>query len=297
MTIVIIRALFLAMLAIPLVWLPLRYYQMKAPVNRATYSRRTLILNSAVLYALSFNLIFFLQELFLALGKKWLGLRAVLYHNNHDWQGEHPLTALAQGYGALSIFLAGILFFILFHAVKTRNQNFRLLLVWLSFQGFAQSLPQIPIAFLAPDTDTGQAFAFLNLNDFSKLAIAAGSIVLYIVLMQQFSSYLLTFAQPGDLSTDRKRFQYLRDVAGLASLVGILLIIPFRLPPIHQIMAPVLVTVFAMPWVMLNFRSGIRMKKSDLMPASFSYAAVVALVILLLIFQLILAKGVVIDKA
>jgi hypothetical protein len=54
-----------------------------------------LTINSALLYALAFNLTFFIQELFLVLPKALTpGLRPTLFHNNHSWEGENPLANL-----------------------------------------------------------------------------------------------------------------------------------------------------------------------------------------------------------
>jgi hypothetical protein len=56
-----------------------------------------------LLYTLAFNLTFFIQELFLVVPKALTpGLRPTLFHNNHLWQGEHPLASLFQGTGALA---------------------------------------------------------------------------------------------------------------------------------------------------------------------------------------------------
>jgi hypothetical protein len=63
---------------------------------------------SALLYTMAFNLVFFVQELFLVLPKAFTpGLRPTLFHNNHLWEGEHPLASLFQGTGALATFLLG----------------------------------------------------------------------------------------------------------------------------------------------------------------------------------------------
>ena len=59
---------------------------------------------SALLYTLAYNLTFFIQELFLVVPKALTpGLRPTLFHNNHTWQGDHPLASLFQGTGALAI--------------------------------------------------------------------------------------------------------------------------------------------------------------------------------------------------
>jgi hypothetical protein len=63
-----------------------------------------LTLGSALLYALAYNLTFFVQELFLVLPKAFVpGVRPTLFHNNHTWQGDNPLTSLFQGTGALRV--------------------------------------------------------------------------------------------------------------------------------------------------------------------------------------------------
>jgi hypothetical protein len=50
---------------------------------------------SALLYTLAFSLTFLIQELFLVLPKALTPcLRPTLLHNNHSWEGEHPLAAL-----------------------------------------------------------------------------------------------------------------------------------------------------------------------------------------------------------
>ena len=68
-------------------------------------------LQSGLLYTLAFNLTFFIQELFLVVPKALTpGLRPTLYHNNHNWEGDHPLERLFQGTGALAIFLTGLVF-------------------------------------------------------------------------------------------------------------------------------------------------------------------------------------------
>src|SRR4051812_35873206 len=64
-----------------------------------------LTIASTLLYVLAFNLIFFLQELFLVIPKALTpGLHPTLFHNNHDWTGHRPIEKLLQGSGALATF-------------------------------------------------------------------------------------------------------------------------------------------------------------------------------------------------
>jgi hypothetical protein len=285
----------LLLLVIPLLWGIYGLVKTRRETKRKiSHPAFALVINSSVLYALAFNLIFFIQELFLALGKRWLGLKAVLYHNNHNWYGDHPKDDLAQGYGALAIFITAFLFLIIARTIKDSKHWLQLFFLWMSFQGFAQSVPQFITAFMAPDTDTGQAFIYLGLSQTTGWMIAIFSILFLLFICSLFSKFLLQLA-PSDLLTEnaRARFGYLLRIALLASVIGIILIIPFRIMPWNRAMAPVLVTLFTVPmifahaWKLKPFVSVHNdvNRKLFLLP-------IVLLVVLLLVFQLILAKGV-----
>jgi hypothetical protein len=109
---------------------------------------------SALLYTLAFNLTFFVQELFLVLPKAFTpGLRPTLFHNNHSWQGEHPLASLFQGTGALAIFLTGLGCALLLRRASARSATAHLFLIWVAYNGFFQSLPQVVIGAFNPRND------------------------------------------------------------------------------------------------------------------------------------------------
>ena len=285
----------LSLLVIPLFWGIYGFIRTKNESKaKLRYRGFALVINSAVLYALAFNLIFFIQELFLALGKRWLGLRAVLYHNNHNWYGEHPMDDLAQGYGAVSIFITAIICFIIARAMKNSQHWIQLFFLWMSFQGFAQSIPQFITAFMAPDTDTGQAFTYLGLSQTTGWIIAIAGIVSMLLIGCFFAKYLLQLAPSSSITEYAgPRFGYLFRIALLASVIGIILIIPFRIMPWERASAPIFVTLLSIPIVFthawkINPLTPINNdvnKKVLLLPVIF-------LIILLLIFQLILAKGV-----
>ena len=121
---ILVQIFLITLLVGPILWGFRNWVQYRgtaAPKNIVNY---TTMINSAVLYALAFNLIFFLQELFLVLGKKALGLKAFLYHNDHNWEGEHPMTLLMQGSGALAIFLIGLLCLLIFRFMPSAPKVF-----------------------------------------------------------------------------------------------------------------------------------------------------------------------------
>lgn len=289
----------LALLVVPIIWGIYGYFKTRSLNNIPSSSHSSpsawpLIINSAVLYALAFNLIFFIQELFLALGKRWLGLKAYLYHNNHNWDGDHPMERLAQGYGAVAILIVGIICLFIARGMKRSPHWVQLLFLWMSFQGFAQSLPQFITAKAAPDTDTGQVFTYLGIGETEGIIITIAGIVTMLVIGASYSRYLLQLA-PTTEQTDKpgKRFSYLFKIALVASLIGIVLIIPFRIMPWDRAIAPVAVTMISIPMVFAN-----AWKVKDINPVNnevndkIFIVPVLILTAVLLIFQLILAKGI-----
>ena len=225
-----------SLLVIPIIWGLYGYFKTRKETRQAGVEKPDnawrLIINSAVLYALAFNIIFFIQELFLALGKKWLGLKAYLYHNNHNWEGNHPLEGLAQGYGAVAIFITGIICLFVARRIRSSTHWLQLFFLWMAFQGLAQSLPQFITAAMAPDTDTGQAYTYLGITGTVGSLISIAGIILMLLTGMVYSRYLLQLA-PSNNNTDLayKRFNYLFRIALAASVIGLMLIIPFRIMP------------------------------------------------------------------
>ncbi len=285
------------LLIIPIIWGLVGYFKVLSKSTRgiehAGY-KWPLIINSAVLYALAFNLIFFIQELFLALGKKWLGLKAYLYHNNHNWEGSHPMDQLAQGYGAFAIFILGILCLIIARVNKSSVHWVQLFILWLAFQGFAQSIPQFITAVIAPDTDTGQAFTYLGLNKTAGLLISLFGIILMLWISVAYSKLLLQLAPSKEyLVKTLLRSSYLFQVSVVASIIGVLLIIPFRIMPWSRAIAPVIVTLVSVPMIFANaWNIKLDQSTNNSVNQKIFITPIILLAILLLIFQLILAKGV-----
>ena len=287
----------LLLLLLPVIWGLYGYFITRntpGPATAKAGSSWPLVINSAVLYALAFNLIFFIQELFLALGKKWLGLRAWLYHNNHNWEGSHPMDSLAQGYGAVAIFITGVICLLIARRTRFSTHWIQLFFLWMAFQGLAQSLPQFITAAMAPDTDTGQAYTYLGIVDKVGLLITIAGIILMLLIGMAYSQYLLQLA-PADnyIATAASRFNYLFRIAVAASVIGIMLIIPFRIMPWSRATAPVFVTLLSIPMVFAHAwkaKAGYTIN-SQVNQKIFLWP-IIFLIVLLLVFQLVLAKGV-----
>ena len=257
---------------------------------------KAMMINSAVIYALAFNLIFFIQEVFLVIGKKVLGLESYLYHNNHTWSGQHPDELLMQGAGALGIFILGLLCSILFNYLKHVGSQIRLFILWMGFHGIIQSLPQIVVAYLEPKTDVGQALVdYLQLSELVLIILAIAAILSIPAYCYWIGRQLLGFVSSEEyISNPRFRSIFIKYIGVGAALLGTLLIIPFRLPPLTQVISPILVMLISIPWVwvLASIHKEVESMTSTTLNDKVLWTPVILLILLLIFFQGVLSKGV-----
>jgi len=126
---ILVRILFTLLLIGPIIPGVINYAKNREEPALKKESNYVALINSAGLYAIPYNVIFLIQELFLVVGKNSLGLTAYLYHNNHSWDGEHPMASLMQGSGALAIFLVGSICLAGLHAVRHSPSIWKVLLL------------------------------------------------------------------------------------------------------------------------------------------------------------------------
>lgn len=255
-----------------------------------------LTITSALLYVLAFNLTFFIQELFLVLPKALTpGLRPTLFHNNHSWDGEHPLAKLFQGTGALATFLTAVACAVFLRREPRQSNTVRLFLIWMAYCGFFMSLPQVVVGAMIPQNDVGMAMDYLGLGVTAKTVAALVALAMIPPLALWLTRQLLSLAEsPADVADAKARTRYIFQVATLPALVANVLIIPFRVPRewIEVIIVPAVVTLVGITWMqagawrMSAVNSGGRLGDRSIV---YSFAAVL---ILLLLFQLVLRPGV-----
>jgi len=256
----------------------------------------TLTINSALLYALAFNLTFFVQELFLVVPKALTpGLRPTLFHNNHSWEGENPLASLFQGTGALAIFLTGVACVLLLRRGLGRSSTVRLFVIWMAYNGFFQALPQVVIGAISPRNDVGMAMTYLRLVTTAKTGAALVALFAIPTAALWLLRPLLGLAEdPACIASARARTRFVFRVATLPALTAILLIIPFRVPRelVEVVILPVVVTLIGIVWLQAGaWRvSGVtRVGGSGVGPIAYPLGA---LLTLLALFQLLLRPGV-----
>lgn len=292
---ILVKIVLIVLFAGPLLWgcyNLIRYRRTPAPKVSANYIA---LINSGVLYALAFNLIFFLQELFLVLGKKTLGLESILYHNNHTWTGEHKMVLLMQGSGALAIFFIGLICLALFQFFRNSKSLWKLFFLWMAFNGLIQSIPQVMIAYLDPGTDVGETLVgYFNLSQPVLIFLAITSLLATIMLSIWFSRPLLEFAKYDVIVPGPKmKLNYIRFIAVGGAIIGSILVVPFRILPMSQAIAPLAVFVFSIPWIWAAAaRSVPRQRNSNKVNDKIYWSPIVCLALLLAFFRLVLAPGI-----
>ncbi len=265
----------------------------QAPSAPAPTWDRSLTITSALLYTLAFNLTFFIQELFLVLPKALTpGLQPTLFHNNHKWIGQHPLASLFQGTGALATVLAALICMALLR--HARGTKLRLFLMWMAYCGLFMALPQVVIGALSAGSDVGMAMDYLQLGQWAKTASAFAALVAMPLAAMWLARPLLGLAdQPARIATPRSRTRFMFQVATLPVIVGTALVIPFRVPreALEVVLLPVLVAWIGVVWMQAGAwrLHGIDARGTGAGSTRWLLLAVVAL---LLVFQLVLRPGI-----
>jgi hypothetical protein len=255
-----------------------------------------LTLTSALLSALAFNLVFFIQELFLVLPKAMTpGLDATLYHNNHSWEGDNPIARLFQGTGAVAIFIVALAMALWLRLRPMRSLSLQILLFWIAFSGFFQSLPQVVVGAAFPGNDVGMAMEYLGLSAGAKAAAAFLALLAIAATGVWLGRESLRLASQADeIATPTGRASFVFRIVTLPALLALPLIILSRVPgSIDQVViVPAAVMIIGVSWLQASVwrRTAVRASarapiRSLLLPAS-AYLAI------LLVFHLLLRPGI-----
>ncbi|SEN15062.1 hypothetical protein SAMN05428959_101411 [Duganella sp. CF517] len=254
------------------------------------------ILASALLFVLAFNLTFFIQELALVLPKAFTpGLRPTLFHNNHRWDGDNALAALFQGTGALATLLAGIVCAMWLGRGAGKSTASRLLLFWMAYTGVFMALPQVVIGALSDQSDIGMAMGYFKLGAADKTIAALLALAAIPLAAFWIGRLLLTRVgnqeQIGD-AVDRKRFVFRS--ATLPAMLALPIIVLFRVPRewIEVLLVPALVAAVGLAWIQAGaWYVGAQGTGNGVAVDSIS-RPLLAVLGLLLIFQLVLRPGI-----
>jgi hypothetical protein len=248
-----------------------------------------LTLKSTLAFALAFNLVFFIQELFLVLPKAFAaGLEPTLFHNNHLWRGHHPLENLLQGTGALATVIAGLLFSWWLTRRTPSGDVTRLVLSWLALLGFLSALAQVVIGTVIPQNDVGRAMTFFEFTPAARLLASIGAFFAMAFACWRLTPYLLS-----SVPENGPRGSAAIRVGVLPCILAIPLIVPFRIPnaAIEVLLPPCVGAVIAAAWILAAAWHARPVSAGAAFPMQLS-GLLVALAALLAFFQLVLRRGV-----
>ena len=251
---------------------------------------------SALFHLLAFNITFFIQELFLVVPKALTpGLDPVLYHNNHNWSGDHPLENLFQGTGAAAILLSGLVFAWLARRRAGRSGAAAMFFFWMAYNGLFQAIPQFVIGAFVPSNDVGRAMTYFALGDGARIAIAIVATFAVPATALLLSRPLLDLAADRtEIATARARTRFaalMAMVPGLAAVPFILLYrVPRELPEV--VMPPVVVTLVGTAWLLANAWRVRDARPAAAPPTGALLVPALLALVLLAIFQLVLRPGI-----
>lgn len=245
---------------------------------------------SALAFTLAFNVIFFIQEVFLVWPKAiTAGLEPTLYHNNHTWRGSHPHLDLLQGTGALGTMCAGAVAWYWLARHRPRTLEWQLFVFWLAVLGFISALPQVVLGATIHANDVGRAMTGLGFSQFARWVAAGIAMILMAMLCRQLTPYLLRMVRLNGGEHARAAFW----LAFLPCVLAVPLIVPFRMPndPIEILLPPLVDALIAGSWL---WAFGTRVKNVEAVAVSPGTAMPLALALLALLafFRLVLAPGV-----
>jgi hypothetical protein len=244
---------------------------------------------SILLCALAFNLTFIWQELWLVIPKALTpGLSPILYHNDHGWTGTSPVTDLLQATGALATLCSGLASLAALRAWRGASASTRLLLFWLAFQGLFQSLTQLAIGTLLPGNDVGRALAWLGASIAAKSVLCAASVAAMLAAGRSLAAHA-----PAGLAAARAVGTRAFASALLATAAGcVVLSVPLREPRdwIEVALVPAIVDGIGVGWLVLGSAIAPVHERADVRIGVIR--PLLALVSLLLLFQLVLRHGI-----
>jgi hypothetical protein len=271
----------------------------RAPADRALEPPPwdwRLTIASALLYTLAFNLTFLVQELFLVLPKAFLpGVRPTLFHNNHTWQGEHPLTSLFQGTGALAIFILGVACALGLRWRAVGSPTVRLFLVWMAYSGLFHALLQIVVGSVSSQSDVGLALHYLELGSTTKTILALAALAVMPFVAMWLTRVLLTFADnPAHVASASGRMRFVCLCATVPALLALIPIVGFRVPRefVEVVVVPAVATVTGVVWMQAVAWCSTGVKRADAAGVVSIVYPAAAVLVLLFVFQVILRPGI-----
>ena len=201
------------------------------------------MIRATLIYVLGLNLSFFAQEIGLFVSKALLGIEVTLYHNSHDWLGDHPDLALWQGAGMIGLGVAGVLGLLV--ARRSRTGFFSADTGWwTAFHSFVALALNVAFGVVDRGTESGESLAALGLIGWPAAAVGLLAVLALPAIGFALGPKLISLPTRAAES----RFVVARRLIVWPALMAVPIIFVFRLPLSEQGLAGVLLLLMTVPW-------------------------------------------------
>lgn len=211
------------------------------------------LFNSSLQFALAFTLAFLVHELGLVVPARLMGAEgAILFHNNMTFRMTDPAQTMAFGIGPLAALILGGIAWAAFLALPGLTRAWRRFLLWLAVHGTILCLGQAPAVAHAPEGDLARALYFFEWPPLVYRLIGIAGLLGLVAIGYFLGRGFLSALAPAtaDLASRAGRLRWLAFAVLLPGLVGAVLCLPFRVPPIERGLLP-FTTILGTGWSLL----------------------------------------------
>lgn len=237
------------------------------------------------------------DNLGLALAGGLAGRSPVLYHNQVVFTVAGSDLALG---GGMALSLVAGAFFLSLYPGSGRYDAARLTMLWVVLHCFRQGFTQLATIPITDESNVAAAFAALDVPGGLDLVVSAAGVVgLLSVALASAPAFLAYAHRQSLIATPTQRFRFTAQVALVPGLVGPLLTVPVFLPDngVGLIPSLPLLGLFTIATVLAALGTRTVHIGDYRESLGWSWLPVVWLVVLALLFQLVLRRGLVIPPS
>lgn len=231
------------------------------------------------------------DHLGVALAGALAGREPVLYHNEVLYGAGG--SDLALGGGMVLSLVVGA-FFLTLYPGSSRYDAARLATLWMILHCFRQGFTQLAGIPVAPDSRLARSFATLDVPaGLDVVVAAAGAVGLVSIALASAPAFLAYAEHRTEIATPQKRFVFTVKLALIPGVVGPLLAVPLFLPDNRTgfIQSLPLLGLFTVATVLAALGTRTVRIEDHRPPRDWSWLPLAWYAFLLVVFQLVLSRG------
>ena len=260
-----------------------------------------IILDSTIMFVLSFTITTILHELAHALTGLMLGSQPILYDTFVEHRGLTDAgEALTAAAGPLFSLMQGLVLFAVFNRMHSAPRLAQLFVLWMALHGLVNFFGYLINAPFAPHGDIGQVATYLRVSRPAQLGLLAIGITANWAIGILATPPLLQLAPfPALIATPEERTHYILQTAVVPWILGAAVIILIRYPPRFWItlIYPAVSGLFTV----VSWNQAATLSDVELGAAASSRSPLwpwlVILAITLVLFRFVLARGIQLGRA